>query len=303
MFFKNAMIFNLTRPIDFTDGLEIALSGQVYVPCGANDLSKLGFVPPLPGTQALTLVIGNDVLLAMTKEEKIIPRQAMCIETAKRVDSIETSTGRKIKKKEKQQIADDVLSMMCTKAFSKYKTTYVWIDNENQRIVIDTASVARADEILSALRRAIGSLPVVPLKPDNPLEMTMSEWVKNGTVIGDQPFELTDKLTLRSAIEHGGTVTAKDQDLAADEIISFVSESDKIVTTIGMKYETAATFTLTSDCLVKQIKFNSETIGQNDDCNTMKEKYDADFVLMADILRRLIDDLCVTIGSEKAGDL
>ena len=54
MWFKNLMIYRLTKPLDWTlDKLQNALSDCEFHPCGAQEQSKFGWVSPLSGGETL----------------------------------------------------------------------------------------------------------------------------------------------------------------------------------------------------------------------------------------------------------
>ena len=295
MFFKNMKIFKLTRDVAFSSKMEIEFSKFTYAPCSAMDLVKQGFVPPIPGAQPLFLEYGDHVLMAHTKEEKVIPPQALKVRAMERIAEFESLSGRKCSKKEKMQIFEDEISLMAQKAFSRFKTTYVWIDNSAGRVIIDTQSSKVADDILSLIRKALGSMPAVPLAVDNPPEITMTGWLLSESA--PDGFSFGDSATLESALEHGGRITAKEQELLSDEIKQHLT-SDKLVTSLALNYRGELSFKVTDDLTVKGMKYDSSITDQSDDRETMADRFDADFVVMIEVLGRLIDSL-VNVFDEK----
>ena len=71
---------------------------------------------------------------------------------------IEASSGRKPGKKETRDIRDDIRLELLPMAFTKQSSVVVWIDREAQLLVIDAASQAKSDEVVTALVKSLDGL-------------------------------------------------------------------------------------------------------------------------------------------------
>jgi len=63
-----------------------------------------------------------------------------------------------------RDLKEEVTNTLLPRAFSLQRDTRVWIDPVNHWLIIDTASTSKAEEILSALGKAIYPFPVEPVQ-------------------------------------------------------------------------------------------------------------------------------------------
>ncbi|HHR6035557.1 TPA: recombination-associated protein RdgC, partial [Providencia alcalifaciens] len=139
------------------------LKNLEFSPCGSQDMMKVGWTNPIKTGEALTHSVGNQILIVAKREEKKLPTDVIKKELQAKIDKLETEQGRRLKKTEKDSLKDEVVQDLLPRAFSKESTVSVWIDNDNQRIIVDASSAKRAEDTLALLRKTLGSLPVVPL--------------------------------------------------------------------------------------------------------------------------------------------
>ncbi|HHE6471227.1 TPA: recombination-associated protein RdgC [Providencia rettgeri] len=298
MWFKNILVYRLNRDLAISaDDLEKQLAALAYHPCGSQDMIQTGWVSPMNGGDALTHAAGNQILICAKKEEKMLPSPVIKQELQDKIEKLEAEQGRKLKKTEKDSLKDEVVHTLLPRAFSKFSKTYIWIDTVNQLIIVDAASAKRAEDNLALLRKSLGSLPVVPLTFKDPIELTLTEWIRSGSL--PQGFAVMDEAELKAILEEGGIIRCKKQDLISDEIANHI-EAGKLVTKLALDWEERIQFMLSDDGSLKRLKYSDTLKDQNDDIakEDYAQKFDADYVLMTGELSALIARLIDVLGGE-----
>lgn len=300
-FFKNAIIYRISNPMSLMAQLatiEQQLLPFQFTPCGSQDTARTGWVPATAFSQTLTHQANGQYLLTVQRQEKILPGPVIKQELNARIAKLESEQGRKLKKTEKDSLKDEVLQSLLPRAFTKDSRTQLWIDITSGLIVVDASSARKAEDALALLRKSLGSLPVIPLTIENPVELTMTEWVKLGKVPGDY-FAIGDAAELKAILADGGIARVKKQDLVSDEIKTHI-EAGKFITKLALDWQQRVTFTLTDDAILTRLKFCDELIDQNDDIDRedVLARFDADFTLMTGELSALIKQLVTALGGE-----
>lgn len=301
MWFKNLQIYRFTRPFDMSlEDLEKQLEALPFTPCGSQEQSKFGWVSPLgKHGQAMTHVADEQILLCAKKEDKMLPGSVINDMVAEKAEAIEIEQGRALKKKEKDALKEEIIVDLLPRAFSRFQQTFAWINPKDGFIAVDASSAKRAEDLLALLRKTIGSLPVVPLAMTTPPELTLTEWLKEG--MAPAGFALEDEVELRSALEHGGIIRAKQHDLLSEEIKVHL-DADKLVTKLALNWAETVSFILSDDMSIKRLKFSEELREQNDDVTSedVAARFDADFALVTGELSRFVPDLIEALGGEES---
>lgn len=280
---KNLIVYMLNKPFEHTqEQLCAAFSEYEFKPCGSNDISKFGFVPVINGESGdLVHAAGGHMAYRVRKEEKIIPSDYVKRMMAEQIDSIEATEGRKIYKKERDSIKDDVINQLLSRAMTK--TTDVIVYHIGDMIAVATSSASAAEYALALIRKSVGSLPVVPVSSVEHFQISMS----NHVVEGELPvgFKFGQKIIL--ADSYGAKATFSNLDVSEDEIIAHINNGMS-VKSIQLGMDGLGSFTVTDSLSFKSIKFDVELFDDNDDIEDEKAKADADHIIICDSIIKMI---------------
>lgn len=296
--FKNAVIYRLTRDVINLETMQEHLESGAFKPCGSQDKISMGWVPPMGSVfDSLIHIANGQALITVQTEEKILPANVIKKHLDAKIEKLEAEQKRKLKKTEKDSLKDEVIHTLLPRAFSRESQVRIWLNPSKSLVVVDAASAKRAEDALALLRKSIGSLPIVPLSIQTPPEITMTEWVRSGSI--GNGFMLLDEAELKATLEDGGSIRCKKQDLVSDEV-SIHIEAGKRVTSVGLDWKERIQFSLTYQFLLKRIKFTDTLLEQNDDISLEEPeaRFDADFVLLTGELDLLIDSLITALGGE-----
>jgi len=99
--------------------------------------------------------VDRQILCAFRSEKKLLPASVINQFVKQRAIELEEQQGFKPGRKQLKDLKEEVTNALIPRAFSLTKDTRVWIDPVHHWLVIDTASATKAEEILSALGKAI----------------------------------------------------------------------------------------------------------------------------------------------------
>ncbi|WP_427983614.1 recombination-associated protein RdgC [Agarivorans sp.] len=299
MWFKNLMLFRITKELDLEpEKLDATLSELSFSPCGSQDLSKFGWVAPMGKFgHSMVHVVGNEYLLCAKKEEKMLPASVIRDSLQEKIEQLEQEQQRPLKKAEKDALKEEIVMNLLPRAFSRSSLTYAWLSPEHNLIAVDAGSAKKAEEVISLLRKSLGSLPVSPIKLANQADVTMTDWLNEQAIPAQ--FELGEEAELRSALEGGGIIRCKEQDLFSDEIKVHL-QNDKFVTKLELTWADSIRFVISEDMSIKGVKFTDTITEQNEDIDKsdVAARFDADFALASGELSKMIPDLIAALGGE-----
>ena len=297
-FLKNVCIYRLSRDFKLDpETLEKQMAEFAFSPCGSQDMSRRGWVNVTP--EKLFIEHEDSFLLCCQHQVKIIPNPVINDAVAERVAKIEADQGRKIRRIERLTIKDEVLHTLLPRAFSKNTSNYVWVDVAHQLVFVEATSARVAEDLLGLLRKTLGSLPVVPLTMETPIELTITEWLKKSAMPAG--YAAGSEAVLKAILENGGALRVSKQDLLSNEITTHI-DAGKLATTLALDWQKRITFRLADDMTIKAIHYADDLRDQNDDIERedIHSRMVADFILFKAEFGALLASLIDVLGGEYA---
>ncbi|MBI6882495.1 recombination-associated protein RdgC [Pseudomonas putida] len=301
MWFKNLLLYRLTQRLEHdAETLEEALGQKPSRPCASQELSTYGFVAPFgKGDEApLVHVCGDFMLISARKEERILPGSVVKDALKEKVEEIETEQQRKVYKKERDQIKDEIIQELLPRAFIRKSTIFAALDLKENLIIVNSSSPKRAEDLLSTVREVIGSLPVRPVTVKIAPSATMTDWIKAEEAA--ENFHVLDRATMCDTHEDGGKIAATRQDMTSEEIKLHIS-TGKQVTKLGLAWQDKLSFTLDEKMVVTGLKFEELLQDQAaaDGGDDALAQADASFLLMMSTFREFLPELFEALGGEE----
>lgn len=299
MWFKNLRAYRLTSPFDLSaEQLEEQLAGKAFQPCSPAQPLSLGWVPALgEGTEALVHAVNGRYLLRLKREEKILPSSVVRELLEEKVELIEAEQGRKVYRKERQTLKDEIVQDCLPRAFTRSNGVYAYIDTRSSWVFVDAATATRAEELLNLLRECIGSFPVTLPQVNNAPTAAMTGWLSHQNLPDD--FALGEECELREPGEEGGVVRCRGVDLLGEEVETHLN-AGKLVARLSLHWEERLSLVMAEDLCLRRLKFADELMKENEDLPEADRaaRLDADFALMSDAISALQARVIALFGGE-----
>jgi recombination associated protein RdgC len=296
MWFKNLQIYRLTESLNANEqDLHEALSQQAFSPCRGLDTHRMGWVPPLGKHGEQLVHPGNGrYMLCMRREDRILPAAVIREAVEEKVEAIASEQNRRVGRKERSEIKDEVIIDLLPRAFVKSILVYAYIDTQNDWIIVDSSSANRAEDLLSLLRESLGSLKLKPLTVSHAPVDSMTRWLLEHAPAG---MQISDECELRDTLDDGGVIRMRGVDLGSQEVLQHL-ESGRYVARLALEWQERIGFVLCDDLSIKRLRFLDLVMQEAEDIEADDEamRFDADFALMGMELARFIPALCQQMG-------
>jgi len=301
MWFKNLTLYRLhdVQAVAL-EQLATALAEHAAKPLGNADARRLGWTAPagrLGGGQLVHEIQGHRLISAL-RQERMLPASVIKEEVDEQVADIEASEGRKVTRKEKTALKEQVTENLMPRAFVRSQKIDMWWDVDRQLIGVNASSRTRAEDVLDLLRETLGSLKVTPLSSQTLPIRAMTTWLGDPA---SRPADLQmgDSVVLKAKGDDG-VVRGRQVDLDSDEMQQLL-ESGRQAAQLALSIEGQLSFVLHDDLALKSLRFGDALIEEADhadDGDDALARLETDFVIMAAGLRTSVKRIIEWLGGE-----
>lgn len=301
MFFRNLTLFRfnseavlkrLVPDYELHTGAQLGeLLGEcVLKPVGPLELSSRGFVSPYGrDSDQLFGLLRAKLWVTVGGEDRILPASVVNEDLAKRVAAEEAKPHdqpAKLGGRGRKRLRDEVITDLLPRAFVKPSRIDAILDFDHGIVAVDTSSRRAGENVVSEIRRALGSFPALPLNAEVAPRSVLTSWLA-GEPLPDG-LSLGDECELRDAVDHGARVRCTDMELQGDEVAKHL-ESGKQCTRLALTLDDHVSFVLGEDLVIRKFRLLDGAVDtlENTEREDLRAELDARFALMAGELHRV----------------
>ena len=296
MWFRNARPYRLPGRLGI-DASELSqrLSRRPFQPCRPSQPVSSGWVAALSDDASDFVHKSADYwLIRLQREERLLPASVIRREVNSRIQEIQAVQGRRVQRKERLDIVDEVTQDLMPRAFTKAQHLEALINDREGWVWVNTASAARAEELLSLLREGLGNLPVVIPDTQKSPVIVMSQWLLKGGL--PEGLSLGGDVDLEDPQKEGGVVRVRGMYLESDEIRRHI-ESGKQAVRLALSWQDQVDFVVDRDLSLRRIRFSDELKSINEELQEdVLARRDADCLLVGETLSTLQTAIAKTFG-------
>ena len=232
MWFKQVSFYPISKvKLPDFEYLTNKLAQSEFSPCQGLDWFSEGFSSPVHFSPELVFPADFTWRVALKKEEKVLPAGVIRDILDEKVLEIQNNDGRNVGRKEKQELKDQITDDLLPRAFTKSTRTEAVFDTKRGFLLINNATTAKAENLLTKLREALGGLEATLPNTKQSLSSLMTNWLLQGHCEGG--FELDSDCELKGVGDVVPVVKVSKQDLTANEVVQHV-KNGKTVTQLGL---------------------------------------------------------------------
>ena len=327
VWFKNLQLYRLDKEWTLPAGeLEEKLAARPLLPCSAMSLESRGWVSPR-GDEQLVYGVEKHLMLALGTEQKLLPSSVVNDAVKQRAAEFEKEKGFKPGRKQLRDFKDIVSAELLPRAFSRRNTTRApliadlvhqplapgrpalkgqrrvklvraSVDPVAQRIVVDSSSPTRAEQLIEHLRDTLGELSVSLPQTEISPGQRLTEWLTARAAPGH--FDLGEECELTGTDAAKSVVRYLRHSLDAEQIRRHLDEGLK-ASRLALTWNGRLGLVVSDKLQIKRVKFLEMDEVEEGAAGVDPERaFEAEFLLMAGQCGPMLDELLTSFGLPSA---
>lgn len=285
---KNITPHIITSTLPGFVSLDDALQRMPFVPTTGQQNKSVGWVPPREDGGGFVESVNGQWIMRFMSETRQVPSSVVQSRVDEMVSEWEATTGRKPGKKERRDLQEQAVAELLPSAFPRKRATWVWIDREKRRLIIDSTSTGTVDDIITALVKLVDGFAVEPQKTVMHPSAAMACWLDDQCAPGD--FDIGKACDLKSIDETKAVVRYKNHSLLIHEVQAHIA-TGKFPTSLDLEWDGRVSFTLTDDLKLKKISFSDGVLEQSKAQGQRADDFDGNVVMATSEIGQMLDEL------------
>ena len=257
-----------------------------FAPPSSQEKSRMGFSPNGFDNQYVSM-LGDDMLLCVSSQGKTVSKFEVQLEM-ERIKSamLEREPSTVFNKNTDKVIKEDATTTVTARApLTEPKHSNILIRPDG--MVIVEGSGKSAEDVISMVRKVLGSFPAFPVEISGDVNVMLKKWVTHDGLKGDI-FTLGSKATILSG--EGMEYKTKGEDLSNDDNAqTILKDPESIVTSVEVEYDGVIGLTLTDKLTFEGLKFDKDLVPQNE------EDLYAGMLIVSKELTKMIDNVLLRL--------
>lgn len=235
--------------------------------------------------------VGQNILLTLEFQSKLIPAQVVNAELKKELEEIESLQGYKAGKKQKRDINEAIIKKLHEQAFVTSRCTNVWINTEHDLMCIETTSQNLADEVISRLIHDLkysGRPVITTTKPMDFMRQIISEVFIDNFALGESCVLVADGQK---------SINFKNERLDTKAVANYLAEG-RFPKKLELSLDSGkATFTIDESLKISKIVLPDIT-NDKSESETEEDFFDSTFTIRSGQCIEIINALMSTLGEQ-----
>ena len=298
MSFKNLLTYKFEEQMLFSGNdvlaqFEAALSSRPLTAPLTQEWESLGWYPVFMEGNQYIEKINNALFMRLGIDQRHLPNKV--IKTAVE-DLIKEKDLKHVSRSEMKELHEVVLNNLLPNAPVYRDYIFAYVDLEKGWLVVDASSTKKASLLTSHLRKTLGTLPIIPLAPENFVNSALTHWALHG--VESDVLSMLDEIELKELKDEGGNAKFKAVALDSKEVQDPLKEGWQ-VTKLLLEYDEQIAFSLASDFIFKRLKLLerfTENLESEDDPILQQQ---AELYLAVDLYRKVITHVYDQINSAR----